>query len=364
MEHTQSNTKMPQSFFERNKTIIKGFLIGFLILLMLIPAMLLQGLVREREQRQSEVIHEISSKWASAQTIVGPVLMIPYKEFSKTKDGQRLEAVKNIFLLPGTLKVNGSLLPEVRHRSLYDVTLYRSSVKLSGEFSDKDLKLLQLVRENIMWNEAKLVLGLDDARGLEEAVTLKWNTSAISMDAGIPSNNIVNEGLGSAIAFKPESTNQFEIELKLKGSESLYFTPVGKTSFVDISSKWKHPAFDGQYLPTAHTVLDSGFSAQWKVLQVSRNYPQAWISGEYNLKNSAFGVRLVQPTDNYAKTERSVKYAILFIALTFTVFFFLEIFQKSKYIRCNICWLVFHCAFFIRCFFPFQNILASTRLTL
>ena len=41
-------------------------------------------------------------------------------------------------------------------------------------------------------------------------------------------------------------------------------------------------------------------------------------------------MRLIQPTDNYAKTERSVKYAILFITLTFVVFFFLEIFQKRQ----------------------------------
>ena len=71
----------PLGFFERNRNIIKGFLIGFLIILMLIPSAFIQNLVSERAQRQQEVVQEISSKWATHQTVVGPVLMIPYKDY-------------------------------------------------------------------------------------------------------------------------------------------------------------------------------------------------------------------------------------------------------------------------------------------
>src|SRR5690606_30527784 len=106
--------------------------------------------------------------------------------------------------------------------------------------------------------------------------------------------------------------------------------PVGKTTAITVNSPWQNPAFDGQYLPVTSEISDQGFSASWKVLQVSRSYPQCWTDARYDLKSSSFGVRLIQPTDNYAKTERSVKYALLFIALTFTVFFFLEIFQKQQ----------------------------------
>ena len=38
---------------------------------------------------------------------------------------------------------------------------------------------------------------------------------------------------------------------------------------------------------------------------------------------------MVQPADQYAKTNRSVKYAILFIGLTFALFFIAELLQKS-----------------------------------
>jgi inner membrane protein len=122
----------------------------------------------------------------------------------------------------------------------------------------------------------------------------------------------------------------FSLDIKLKGSELLYFTPVGRTTEVNMTSSWKDPAFDGQYLPDTSDISGKGFSAWWKVMQVSRNYPQCWADGTYDLASSSFGVRLIQPTDNYAKSERSVKYAILFIALTFTVFFFLEILQRKQ----------------------------------
>jgi inner membrane protein len=329
MEQNSSFPEQP-GFFEKNKTIIKGFLIGFLILIMLIPAALIQELVHEREQRQKEVIREISSKWATSQTIVGPVMMVPYKEYQRDKDGKVLEYKRTVYLLPEQLKVEGSLAPEVRHRSLYDVTLYKSAEKLSGMFSLKPLEKLNLIPANIVWNESRLIVGINDARGLEEEVKLNWNGQAITLEAGVPDNSLVENGLSTPVTIDSQNNISFSMDIKMKGSELLYFTPVGKTTEVNLKAPWKDPAFDGQYLPVSSQISDAGFSATWKVLQVSRNYPQCWIDNKYDLRNSAFGVRLIQPADSYAKTERSVKYAILFIALTFTVFFFLELFQKQQ----------------------------------
>jgi len=316
-------------FLDRNRNIIKGFLIGFLILIMLIPTAFINNLVGERAQRQQEVTQEISSKWAGGQTIVGPLLVIPYQDFI-TKDGKVVTYRKNIFLLPEQLKVNSNLSPEVRHRSLYDVTLYRSSVLMNGNFNCRELQKLKINPENILWNDCRLLLGINDARGLEEEVKLNWNGQAISLEAGIPENDVIQTGLSTAVILDTQHVVSFSLDLKLKGSELFYFTPVGKTTDVTVRSSWKDPAFDGQYLPVQSGISGKGVSASWKVLQISRNYPQCWTEGKYDLKSSSFGVRLIQPTDGYAKTERSVKYAILFISLTFTVFFFLEIFQKQQ----------------------------------
>jgi inner membrane protein len=47
-------------------------------------------------------------------------------------------------------------------------------------------------------------------------------------------------------------------------------------------------------------------------------------------ESMAFGVTMVQPADQYAKTNRSVKYAILFVGLTFAMFFIIELMQKKN----------------------------------
>ncbi|MBS1774245.1 MAG: cell envelope integrity protein CreD [Bacteroidetes bacterium] len=316
---------------EKNRTLIKGFLIGFLILLMLIPAAFVANLVSERQLRQQEVVKEVSSKWASGQTVTGPMLVVPYKIYAQ-QDGKQVESRARLIILPETLSINGKVVPEVRHRSLYTVTLYKSDMHLAGTFGFQQLEKLHIPPADILWNECKLVTGINDARGLEEEVLLKWDTTTKAMEAGVPQNNIVSDGLSADVAVDVTKTIPFAINIKLKGSSELYFTPVGKTTEVNLQSTWKNPAFDGQYLPDKQANIDNnGFNAHWKIFQVSRSYPQCWVDDtKHNVPESAFGVKLIQLADGYAKTERSVKYALLFIALTFIVFFFLEILQKKQ----------------------------------
>ena len=66
------------NILQKSKLLIKGLIIGGLVLLLLIPAIFVQNLIREREQRQKEAVVEVSSKWAGKQIISGPVLVLPY----------------------------------------------------------------------------------------------------------------------------------------------------------------------------------------------------------------------------------------------------------------------------------------------
>lgn len=321
------------SFYERNRNLIKGFLIGFLTLLMLIPAALVSELVNERKQRQEEVVKEVSSKWANNQTITGPILSVPYKVYTPLADGNVSVQTSHFYLLPETLNIDGQVVPEERHRSLYTVALYRSHLKISGSFLPASAaNQLKIAPENVMWAESQVLMGIDDVRGLEDEVTISWNAEKITMEAGVPNNKVVASGLYANVAIDPAQKISFSLDAKVKGSSNLYFTPIGKTTEASLRSTWKNPAFDGQYLPDKTAdISNTGFTAHWKVMQVSRSYPQSWVAGtEYDIEKSAFGVKLIQPADGYAKTQRSVKYAILFIGLTFFVFFFLEMVQKRQ----------------------------------
>ena len=48
------------------------------------------------------------------------------------------------------------------------------------------------------------------------------------------------------------------------------------------------------------------------------------------MQNSAFGVNLIMPLDDYQKSMRSAKYAAMTIALTFLIFFLVEILNGRK----------------------------------
>lgn len=324
------NEPILATFWERNRTLIKGFLVGFLILIMLIPGVFIANLVKERKLRQQEVVKEVSSKWAGKQTITGPVLIVPYKEPGTDAEGKPVIYKKLAYFLPDVLSISSSMQPEKRHRSLFDVTLYRSNIDISGHFNPLPIGMLKIPAENMIWEEASIATGIDDVRGLENEVHVDWNGVKQNMEPGMAANAVLTEGLSMPVKIDAQTPANFSMHIDLRGSEELYFTPIGKTTEATVNAPWKDPAFDGEYLPTeTPNVNNKGFTAKWKILPVSHAYPQAWKDKSVTLSDAAFGVKLLQPVDGYAKTERSVKYAILFIALTFTIFFFLEILKKK-----------------------------------
>ncbi|MGN6567786.1 MAG: inner membrane CreD family protein, partial [Flavipsychrobacter sp.] len=164
------NEPILTTFWERNRTLIKGFLVGFLILIMLIPGVFISNLVNERKSRQQEVVKEVSSKWAGKQIITGPVLIVPYREPGTNAEGKPVMYKKLAYFLPDVLDINSSMQPEKRHRSLFDVMLYRSSINISGHFNPLPTGTLKIPAENMIWEEASIATGIDDVRGLESEV--------------------------------------------------------------------------------------------------------------------------------------------------------------------------------------------------
>ncbi|MFA6151576.1 MAG: cell envelope integrity protein CreD [Chitinophagaceae bacterium] len=330
-DKSQETREPHKSFWETNRTLIKSLLIGFLTLIMLIPASFIKDLVWEREERQQQVIAEVSNKWALSQTVKGPILAIPYWNNETQTDKSILRVKRTMFLMPEQLNIKGKLNPEVRHRSIYDVTLYRSNLNIDGSFKPLDVTALGIPVENIIVSEIKILVGMDDVRGIEQDIKMNLNGTAAIMDAGIPANPHITKGLSKNVIWDLNSNLTFSFNLQLKGSGDLQFIPVGKTTTVNITSPWLHPSFEGKFIPSESASIDqNGFNATWNVLQISSGIPSVLLDQNINLNESAFGVKLIQPTDGYAKTQRSVKYALLFISLTFTIFFFIEVLQKKS----------------------------------
>ncbi len=330
-----SNASTPESSFGKYHIIIKSVIIFVLLLVFIIPQVIINGLIYERESNQEQAFTDIASKWSGRQTIGGPMIVVPYLEYYRDT-AKVMRAVKHhLYILPDQLNVDGVILPEKRHRNIYEVVVYNSKLRIIAQFEGKELKEAIANKGNLLWNEATLVMGISDMRGIKEKLEVKFDDQLLQFNPGVPSGDIFSSGANAGL--KIDSAENFiskkhelSIEMELKGSEKLFIVPVGKTTNMKLQSSWNTPAFNGQFLPEKTTIDNAGFTAEWKVLHLNRNYPQVFTDANYNISYSEFGVDLLMPIDGYQKTSRSVKYAMMIILLTFIVFFLVEITQQRK----------------------------------
>ncbi len=344
-----------QNIWSKSKLLIKGLIIGLLVLLLLIPTFYVQNLIQEREARQKEAIAEVSSKWASRQNITGPVVVIPYWE--ETGDTTKKVRTKHFAsFLPDNLNVSSVVSPQEKHRGIYKVMLYTSKNDISASFKEINPQKLNIPKENFLWNEAFIKMYVSDTKGLNEELIVKWNNRPVTLAPQTEADVAASGGLSAPLNLtSAEDFKNVKVSasVDLSGSEQLLFTPVGKTTTVNLQSTWPHPSFTGNILPQTSNIRNNGFSATWKSLAHKRNFPQQWkdraylvddhdlrkgnyattTTAEYNgadITTAAFGTDLFVPVSGYQKTMRSIKYAVLCILLTFAAFFIIETTQKKS----------------------------------
>ncbi|MDR2036972.1 MAG: cell envelope integrity protein CreD [Bacteroidales bacterium] len=315
-----------------NSATVKAIIIGVLILLMFIPINMIRSLIYEREHSSKSVGHEISSKWGNQQTLTGPVIVVPFKY--NRMDNHVLKEVNDLaYFLPEDLDIETRLDPEILYRSIYKMVVYQSDIKVNGSFTQPDFNDLGITPTSIDWENAFISIGISDMRGIRSSIIFDWNGTGREVNPG-SSNHLIKSGVNVKIPLSssaPKDTKYtFKFDIVLNGSQGIFFTPVGKTTHLSMTSKWNSPKFDGAFIPEKRTIAPQGFTAEWNVYNYNRNFPQMWAGNEYDLDASEFGAYLLIPVDHYQKSERSVKYAIMFIALTFLVFFLVELISRKR----------------------------------
>lgn len=326
----QSLTNHPVTNGNGNKALIKGIITGGLILILMIPTLFISNLVNERKQRQEEVVKEVSTKWASAQTVSGPYLFIPYLRKDKDSDGKEKLVKEGLIFLPDSLDVNGTLLPEQRLRSIYKVLLYKSNITSKGNFICNPPK--DVDPSSLVFSDAQICLGITDFKGIENKIDVQLNGISYTLAPGLPSGLIDSSGLSVPVNLTKEDLGKpisFYLPMQLKGSGQLHFLPLAGNSRFAVQSSWPSPSFDGNMLPGEREVSDKGFSAKWVFNKANLLYTTTIRNEKINKYAYNFGISMLQPADQYAKTTRSVKYAILVIGLSFALFFIIEMMQNK-----------------------------------
>jgi inner membrane protein len=340
--------------------------------LMIVPIDFIYDLTMERYQRYREVIDEISSTWGTSQIFVGPVMSIPYtirydvaenvplttaelaleqargsdrtsKEVVRTVEGRRTALV-----LPEDLSVDVRVSTELRSRSIYSARVYTADMTVSGSFAKPELTGLNEYMTEIRWHEAEIAVGLSSTKAIRDISELELAGEKFKFLPGTGGLDILPTGFScrsDISSFQTGDPVEFSFQVSVGGSERLFMVPVGVANRFFVSSEWPHPNFTGSGLPSFREITGQGFSAEWNIPNLVRNYPQLddlerWkqaalpenisnIPGRHrfgaergardghDLTEYVAGVEFFEPVFHYSLLIRAAKYAVLFIALTY-----------------------------------------------
>ncbi len=325
--------------------LFKTVAIFLLMLLLLIPIAMISSSITERKYYSQSVVDDIARSSSYSQTITGPVLVVPYSKIVRTASyNDKKEKVIEESLVYGKLKflpelfnLNGELKTELRKRGIYSARLYHSDNNISGKFLiPKDFGVNENL-EDYIFEQPYLAMGINDIRGIDNSLVMNINGKDFAMEPGskltVLSNGVHTELTG--IEFVDVTPLSFSLHLKLTGTESFSIVPIGKETRVNMASDWPHPKFVGNFLPADSTITDAGFNANWQTSFFATNMQEDFMRcanknecTSFNEKQ--FGVNLIDPVDQYVKSDRAIKYAILFIGLTFACFFLFEIMKRLQ----------------------------------
>jgi inner membrane protein len=318
----------------RTSALARLAVMGALLLALMFPLWMVEGVVSERAQRRDEAVKDVSEHWGGAQTIGGPVLSVPYETKWTDATGIERRAEGRAFFLPSRLDIRGTVAPQVRSRGLFEAVVYTTHLTVTGQFARPDWSAIRPVPDRILWEQATLAIGVSDPRGITRRVTMTGNGVEEPCAPGVGAVGYFSSGVHAPLhgysASSPTVT--FSLTLDVNGARELRFVPAGDDTSVHLESEWPHPSFSGAPLPETRQVGSTGFSADWRVPYFARGYSQSWSLNDVNFERmraqadaSAFGVALIRPVDIYQQAERAVKYAALFIVMTFVIAFLWEV---------------------------------------
>jgi inner membrane protein len=346
----------------------KGITIALLILLLLIPGAMIRNLIEERQERSRETVQKISDKWSRSQTLCAPLLLIPYTTVKLDKDKKAYYEGHTLYVTPKELKVNATLTPEERHYGIYKAILYKSSIHFEGNFAE--LTKLKIDNSTLHFDKAQIAIGVTDLRGVTQNPDFKIGDKTLEATVGVVQLFSVSETVDVVGKNKYRSRSydknisgktlmvplndvsltddlRFDCTMQLNGSSALSFIPIGQHTAVTVGGRWQSPSFIGSFSPES-AVEKEQFSASWNILSFNREIPETWSDNNAaDLGSNSFGVNLIETVDHYQQNMRSAKYALMFIALTFIVFFFVEIFTKKpiqffQYVLVGIALILFY----------------------
>lgn len=327
--------------------ILKILTIVIIALLLMIPMGLISDKIEERNAFKWQAREAVQQSWTTSQTLLGPFIVVPYiienevetfnKQYNEVTVSVQTKS-KHIFLLPEQLNIDAKVNNSTRYKGIYAIPVYVSNLEFQARFNliklQDRIALAKLQGDKVTFGQPYLTTAVSDQRGINRISEVNYGNK---MEGFTPGSRLdakpqgVNAALLGLLDNKDEQL-ELQFELELRGMEALDLIPMGLDTTVAISSNWPHPEFSGIFLPKSHSIEESGYHAKWQVSAFASNVVEKVKGCEKGnckaLLSSVFGVNHIEPVDVYLRSERSIKYSLLFIGLSFIAFFLFEILKK------------------------------------
>ena len=315
----------------------KFFLIVILTVAMAVPLFFIQLALSDREEHASGAVTDIATGWGGAQVVAGPILLVPYATMrQEVVDGRQVQTMQRdtAVLLPENLDMKVDAETGTRSRGIFDVPVYRARIALHAGFDAKAMEGLVPQGATVYWEQARVAVRVSDSHGLADNVTLMANGHPVAFGPGVSAaDGSKLSGIEAPLALAGPANLKLDTTFFLRGSREFSLAPLGRRTTATIHSPWSSPSFFGAFLPTERQVTKDGFTASWTVPYLARGFGQSFASSATamdQLESQGFGAKFYQPVDHYQLVQRSLKYAILFVALAFLVFFVVETISPER----------------------------------
>ncbi len=321
---------------------VKLFLTIVVGLVLTIPLFSIYLLNSDRQSQAREATESITAGWGTAQTISGPVLVIPYRATAtetvvenRQSVTRSRDVVRELTLAPDSVELTTDVRPEIRKRSIYEAVVYDAKTKGRAHFAlPPDLARNGVTPDKMDMARAELRFGLSDPRGLGANPRVEMDGRPLRLQPGSGSSG--GRGFFAWIDATPLTARPFtaEFAFDLRGNQALGLAPhAGDTKWL-VHSSWPSPSFGGGFLPGTRTVSDRGFEATYRIgnLALGRSLvstgdadsstesqsPEELTATESDRSISQVAnIELVRPVDLYSQVNRATKYGFLFIGFTF-----------------------------------------------
>ncbi|MFA6040184.1 MAG: cell envelope integrity protein CreD [Methylophilus sp.] len=327
-------------------------IVGMLILiaLMSIAVSYVNDIILERQRNQEQVKQDIARSSARSQTLIGPVLAVPYiEEYIEyideyTAKGERVQKAVTqrsstvAYFLPESLQLSGAFSNEYKQLGLYKALMYQLGGDIKGDFrlpANFNIKPKHKAGV-IVFQPAYLGFGISDTRGINGNLQFTFNNKASKLEQGshiLALGQGIHVNLGNIEADK-EQVFSFALNLNLRGMENFAFTPIAENNTVSLSSSWQHPHFDGSFLPVTKQISQAGFKGDWAISSLASSNQDTlknMLAGADNASHlESLAIDFIEPINVYSQADRATKYGLLFIGLTFVGFALFEVLKNLR----------------------------------